>query len=448
MVTRPTPDSAKSTHILAAALALLWLAAGGYSQDAVSSPCSNNNAGCQHMCSLYEDIYSDLAYKCSCYTGYQLAEDKHKCDLIDEFLLYSQSSIIGGTLLKNISEGYTEAILPVPARYGCMGLDFDAHADYIYFSEFDSARYIYRIYRNGTHRETILFSKYERMDDLSIDWVTKNLYYIDTNKGTLNVLSTRNVTNKRVLLQNESITRLVLHPNKGYIFFSEYGVSRVNMDGSNLISFKYTGLYWNIGLAIDFAADRLYWCEPNQNLIYHSNLDLTDVISIKSRWINSPRLITTHKDWMYIINNYGSNSIIKLHKLTGKLEDKIEVQSHDDDFSKLYNLKIYSKYEQLIDNTHPCSMAANYGGCQKLCFAVPSNKSITSSLKAICGCLIGEKVDSDGKTCVDESKALTDSKDMVDSKAVIVSVSGDASRNIQYRYVTFVCFALVYLFTI
>ncbi|XP_022183522.1 low-density lipoprotein receptor-related protein 1B-like [Myzus persicae] len=253
-----------------------------------------------------------------------------------------------------------------------------------------------------------------------------------------------------------------------YIFFSENGVSRVNMDGSNLISYKYTGLYWSIELAVDFAANRLYWCEPHQNLIYHSNLDLTDVISIESRWINSPRLIATHRDWMYIINNSGSNSIIKLHKLTGVItnfkvqDDNLSklynhVNHWDNNDSKVYNLKTYSEYKRRIYNMHPCSMAANYGGCQKLCFAVPSNKSITSSLQALCSCLVGEKVDSDGKTCVIESKAaidsnavidsnvVVDSKAVVDSNAVIESVSGGPSSNIPHRHVTAVCYVLVFL---
>ncbi|XP_022159925.1 low-density lipoprotein receptor-related protein 2-like isoform X2 [Myzus persicae] len=416
MVTRPTPDTAKSTHILAAALALLWLTAAGYSQDAV-----------------------------------------------DTSLLYSQATSIKGKVLNTNSEEYNESIRPMlTSSMGYVSFDFDAHDRYIYYTEVLDDSVIYKIHINEMDREIVLSSEAERVVHLSVDWVTKNLYYIDAIEGTLNVLSTRNVTNKRVLLQNFRIGRPVLHPNKGYIFFSENGVSRVNMDGSNLINFKYPSSHFKKGLAVDFAMDRLYWCDEHDSVVYHSNLDLTDVISIKSKWINEPRLIATHKDWMYIINNSGSNSIIKLHKLTGVLADiePIEVQGQDNGDAELYNLKIYSKHEQLIDNTHPCSMEANYGGCQKLCFAVPSNKSITSSLQAICGCLIGEKVDSDGKTCVGESKALTDLKAMTDSKATvdskavvdvnaeIESVSGGASRHIQYRYLTTVCFVLVYLFTI
>jgi len=132
-------------------------------------------------------------------------------------------------------------------------------------------------------------------------------------------------------------------------------------------------------------------------------------------------------DWMYIINE-DDNRIIKLHKPTGALA-QIEVEDLENNGSKLYGLKVYSKHEQPIDNTHPCSIAANYGGCQKLCFAVPSNKSKTSSLQAVCGCPSDEKVGSGGKTCS-------------------VVRSGGASKRIQYRFVTTFSLLLVCLFTI
>lgn len=67
-----------------------------------------------------------------------------------------------------------------------------------------------------TGREIVLASQNEGVEGLAVDWVAKNLYYIDSRKGTLNVLSTRNVTNKRVLLKNMKRPRaIVVHPNRG-----------------------------------------------------------------------------------------------------------------------------------------------------------------------------------------------------------------------------------------
>lgn len=46
--------------------------------------------------------------------------------------------------------------------------------------------------KDGTARENVLASQNEGVEGLAIDWASKNLYYIDSRKGTLNVLSTRN----------------------------------------------------------------------------------------------------------------------------------------------------------------------------------------------------------------------------------------------------------------
>lgn len=104
-------------------------------------------------------------------------------------------------------------------------------------------------------------------------------------------------------------------------------------------------------------------------------------------------------DWMYI-TDWRLDAIIKIHKLTGVVSN-IEVREPQN--NRLYGVKIYSEHEQLIDYSHPCSNVFNYGGCQKLCFGIPSNTSTV--LKAQCGCPYGEKIDVDGKTCVADPNA-------------------------------------------
>ena len=99
-----------------------------------------------------------------------------------------------------------------------------------------------------------------------MDWASHNLYYIDSRKGTLNVLSTKNHDYRRTLLKNLKRPRaIVVHPNRGYMFFSEWdrpaNISRANMDGTNVTVFRNATLGWPNGLAMDYEADRLYWCD-------------------------------------------------------------------------------------------------------------------------------------------------------------------------------------------
>lgn len=104
---------------------------------------------------------------------------------------------------------------------------------------------------------------------------------------------------------------------------------------------------------------------------------------------------------MYI-TDWRLDAIIKIHKLTGVVAN-IEVREPQN--NRLYGVKIYSEHEQAVDYSHPCSAASGHGGCQKLCFGVPSSKEPGAKLRAQCGCPYGERVDVDGRTCVADPNA-------------------------------------------
>ena len=64
-------------------------------------------------------------------------------------------------------------------------------------------------------------------------------HILNFRQGTLNVLSTENKDYRRTLLSNLKRPRaIVVHPNRGYMFFSEWdrpaNISRANMDGTNV----------------------------------------------------------------------------------------------------------------------------------------------------------------------------------------------------------------------
>lgn len=194
----------------------------------------------------------------------------------------------------------------------------------------------------------------------------------------------------------------MIHPNRGYIFFSEWdrpaNISRAHADGSNLVVFRNLTLGWPNGLAIDFSKDRLYWCDALLDHVQHSNLDGTDVRTVDSRLIRHPFSIAIHEDWMYI-TDWRLDAIIRLHKETGEQE---AILVREPATNRLYGVKVFSRNIQTTISNHPC--AINNGGCEKLCFAIPANSSHTddivfpdrqqpaSHLVAVCGCPYGERL--------------------------------------------------------
>lgn len=366
----------------------------GLMQPGVPNPCGSENGGCQHMC-IITHATSGLGYRCACDIGYKLNPDEKKCSLVTEFLMYSQQKFIKGQVLDPVSENFNDAINPIVSRAArFVGLDFDARGDYIYYSDV-SLDVIYRVKRTGTGRQNLLASQNEGVEGLALDWISQNLYYIDSRKGTLNVLSTEKPENRKVLLSDLKRPRaIVVHPNRGYVFYSEWdrpaNISRAFLDGSNVMVFRNVLLGWPNGLSIDYQTDRIYWCDALLDHLQHAKLDGTDVQTISSASIKHPFSLVIFNDWLYV-TDWRHDAILRMNKTDGSQE---KVVAEVAESNRLYGIRVYSQRAQDIRNSHPC-----YGNnpCEKFCFPVPDGD--TENLKAQCGCPVGEKMNSDQKTC-------------------------------------------------
>ena len=134
----------------------------------------------------------------------------------------------------------------------------------------------------------------------------------------------------------------------------------------------------------------------------HSNLDGTDVRNVNSRLIRHPFSIAIHEQWMYI-TDWRLDAIIRMHKETGEQES---ILVREPATNRLYGVKVFSRNVQRPNSEHPCSVGN--GGCEKLCFGVPknlTNKFNQPRLTRLCGCPYGEKLQEDGKTCVEDREA-------------------------------------------
>ncbi len=316
------------------------------------SPCESQ---CEHLCVVTassDTLGGEVGYRCACQIGYMLRPDRRGCELVLEFLMYSQQKFIKGKVLNPVSSGFGDAIQPIVSRSArFVGLDYDAHDDYIYYSDV-ILDVIYKIRRDGTARENVLASQNEGVEGLAVDWAAKNLYYIDSRKGTLNVLSTRRPENRRTLLRDLKRPRaIVVHPNKGLvcrrkhqarqclyilreiitecylqIFFSEWdrpaNISRANSDGTGVRVFKLL-LGWPNGLSMDYERDRLYWCDALLDHIQHADLDGKDVKTISSRMIRHPFSLVIHGKKIYV-TDWRLDAIIEMDKLSGQGEKIVE----------------------------------------------------------------------------------------------------------------------------
>ncbi|XP_076061029.1 low-density lipoprotein receptor-related protein megalin isoform X2 [Oratosquilla oratoria] len=373
-------------------------------QTQVPNPCGDDNGGCEHLC-IVTHTSSGLGYRCACKIGYQLNRNKKRCTLVNEFLMYSQQKFIKGQVLDPVTDNFNDAINPIVSKAArFVGLDFDSHEDYIYYSDV-SLDVIYRIKRTGTGRESLLASQNEGVEGLALDWASKNLYYIDSRKGTLNVLNVENTDNRRILLSNLKRPRaIVVHPNHGYVFFSEWdrpaNISRAFLDGTNLMVFRNVLVGWPNGLSLDYAKDRLYWCDALLDHVQHAKLDGTDVRTINSPNIRHPFSLIIYKDWLYV-TDWRHDAILRMNKTDGSQETIVATV---EERNRLYGIRVFSNELQIINKDHPCFGSSN--PCQSLCFPVPDNT--TGGLRAQCGCSQTQILNEDGLTCTEDPDAVPD----------------------------------------
>ncbi|XP_022692321.1 low-density lipoprotein receptor-related protein 2-like isoform X2 [Varroa jacobsoni] len=375
-------------------------------QPMVDNPCKFNKGGCQHMCIVVRGTgagnYS-LGYKCVCNTGYELTNDGRNCKKVDTFLLYSQQKSVRGTLMDLRSDAFSDAMIPIASKSArFVGIDFDAHEEFIYTSDV-ILDVIARVKPDGTSKENVLAAQHEGVEGIALDWVTKNLYFVDSRKGTLAVINTRDTQQRKVLMRDLRRPRaIVVHPNKGYIFYSVWdrpaNISRAYLDGTNQQVVRGTSLGWPNGLAIDFENDRLYWCDALLDHIQHSNLDGSDVQTVNTTMLQLKHTfsITIFKEWMYV-TDWRIEAIAKVHKTTGVTGKVLPLP---EDGARLFCIKVYSKENQYIEPQHPC--LTNNGGCEKFCFGVIS---ASGGLQATCGCPTGQVLDDDQKKCKGDPKA-------------------------------------------
>ena len=125
-------------------------------------------------------------------------------------------------------------------------------------------------------------------------------------------------------------------------------------------------LGWPNGLSLDYDEDRLYWCDALLDHVQHANLDGTDLKTISSRMIKHPFSLVVFGHKLFV-TDWRLDAIIEMDKLNGGNDRIIEKVAET---NRLYGIKIFSKSAQKIIPNHPCT---DNGGCQKFCFALPSN---------------------------------------------------------------------------
>lgn len=207
-------------------------------------------------------------------------------------------------------------------------------------------------------------------EGIAYDWISDTIYYADND---LNQVVSYKISTQMtyVLSYSESPRAIVVHPCKGFVYWSDVGrrpmIARTSLAGSNFVKIISTEIKWPNGLTIDFDDDKLYWADAFYDKIESSNLEgnLRHVLTAAAF---HPFAITLHSHFIYW-SDWRTNSIYRAEKYRGSNTVAL-VQGLP---KRPMDLHVWSEQRQKC-SYNPC-LVFN-GGCSHICtVSPPGNKT-------------------------------------------------------------------------
>ncbi|CAH0551681.1 unnamed protein product [Brassicogethes aeneus] len=234
-------------------------------QPDVAHPCKMENI-CDHICIPMWN--KDIAIKkCICSSGYRLIGNKCVVVTPPKFLLISKSipySIKGVDM-----ENGNDTLIPITKIGLSKALDFDGATNTLFYADSQDMG-IHMVPINDTTNITDLV-KHVECDGISYDWISKNLYYTNMERGSIAVVKVSNNTITRTLIQSTTLSpaSIAVDPTRGVMYWADWSdlspekgrIDTANMNGKNRTVLVSKDIHCPMGLTIDFKGKRLYWCD-------------------------------------------------------------------------------------------------------------------------------------------------------------------------------------------
>ncbi|XP_030387623.1 low-density lipoprotein receptor-related protein 1 [Scaptodrosophila lebanonensis] len=333
--------------------------------------CSMQHA-CQHWdtCSQICETMGK-AYACRCHDGFELAYDKFTCKSTaedDPYVIFTNRQDIRGINLKTSSANnfYT-------SLRNIIALDFlyTNESVEIYWTDVIDDK-IYRgqlVGESLRNVEAVVHSGLSTTEGLAVDWIGRNLYWIDSNLDQIEV-SKLNGSFRRTLIAGnmESPRAIALDPREGLLFWTDWDdnsprIERCSMagEGRRLISTSWQlSAGWPNGLTLDYTQKRVYWVDAKSDSITTTKYDGTEhhVVLRNKDILSHPFAISVFENFVYW-TDWRTTSVIRANKWNGS-----DVQVMQRTQTQPFGIQVLHSSRQPWQG-NPCG--ENNGGCSHLC---------------------------------------------------------------------------------
>ncbi len=316
----------------------------------IQSPCSFNMNQCDQLCFA---ISSTNQPKCACALGELDSNNQRTCKTPQEYLIYSIENEIRSVNLPLNSQSSDFVVVsnnvpwkPIQGFKRVIGIDFDYRENKILFSDLEDERIgsinigslqVSDIIKNPPAVSSLNQSSFSfinfitgnnnlnrqqqriigKPEGISYDWVSDTIYYAD---NSLNQIVSYKLSTKMrlVLAYSESPRAIVVHPCKGYVYWTDVGrapmIARTTLSGSNFEKIITMDIKWPNGLAIDFDDEKLYWADA-----FYDRIESSDLNGNYRRILTMayhPFALTVHGHFIYW-TDWRTNSIYRAEKYRG-----------------------------------------------------------------------------------------------------------------------------------
>nr|XP_032823068.1 low-density lipoprotein receptor-related protein 1-like isoform X2 [Petromyzon marinus] len=346
--------------------------------------CSHQNGKCSQLCLPRA---TNPMPTCRCTAGFNLLPDHKTCEGISAFLLYSVYSGIRGIPLDPSDK--TEVLVPISGTTSGVGIDFHAANDTIYWVDMRVGS-IFRSNRDQTWKEAIITGGLGRVQGIAVDWIAGNIYWIDHAFDVIEVARLNG--SYRYVVVSEELDKplaIAVHPQKGYLFWSEWGhsprIERTLLDGTERMALVNSSIASPNGISIDYDEGKLYWCDGQTDRIERVDLETGAnrhvVLVATTSDMFSVSVFGSHIYWSDRMQDSGS---IKRGS-KDNTADAVDLRTGIS--TQLNELKVYNRDRQ--KGTNVC--AVKNGGCAQLCL-------YRGARRRACACAHG-LVAADGASC-------------------------------------------------
>ncbi|XP_028269129.1 very low-density lipoprotein receptor [Parambassis ranga] len=335
---------------------------------------------CSQLC-----INTPGSYQCDCHPGFIMEAERRHCKITDEpFLL---SSVQTDLYMYGLRSGGLD-VLPSSAKRAILSLDYDWREQKVFWVSLDTDTIRWSSLDQKT---TGILIRGVRADYVAVDWLGRNLYWIDgVNSQIVAIsLSTASVDSPdHSIILDEDLDQprsLALLPQKGLMFWTEIGnvvkIERAGMDGSERRAVVNSSLGWPGGVAVDTFSDRIYWTDERLRAIGSSTLDGEDIQILEMKETTNPFSVAVFNDVLYW-SDAKKRVVQAAHKISGKKRQVLLKRPRQP-----FAVKIIHPLLQMASE-NPCEKM----DCPFLCVLAPGPR-------AVCKCPSGLLLTEDGLNC-------------------------------------------------